>query len=119
MNYSGYSLDDLLRILNESLTRELNWTPEQIAERERALADQRVQAARSLAIRGKRMARESIGKRFTVRSSNSLSHEGEIIECNVDGVRNRPKSVIVQFRVVMLCGKNRVRKEFVVEKLPR
>jgi hypothetical protein len=74
--------------------------------------------AERLTKRAEKLARESIGAEFTVKR-DGLSFSGTIVACEVKDWRQRGRSVVCFWRVVLECGTAKARQSFVVRRLPR
>ena len=90
--------------------------PEYVKQLE--LQKQREYAAARLESKAFHLCRRSIGRKMSVRREDGIISEGVIVEASFAGVRNRNRSVVSQFKVVMECGVKKVRREFTVERLP-
>lgn len=63
---------------------------------------------------------DAIGKPFQVRTGKKSVQAGTIVECTVhDVVRCGARSIKARFKVVMECGVNKVRREYIVDRIPR
>lgn len=75
--------------------------------------------AASVRSRAETMTSRAIGKTFAVRESKTVVVRGTIVECEVAGVGAAGRSMVAQFRIVMECGSAKVRREFLVGRIPQ
>jgi hypothetical protein len=79
----------------------------------------RQRSAQDMASRADQMCRNAIGKEMRIKQTNRLAITGTILEAKPLGMRNRGRSTIQQFEVILECGLAKVRRDFIVEALPR
>lgn len=87
----------------EHLTEPTGKTVEQLQERAKAFEAK---------------AQRSIGKQFTVRQDRKNSVVGIIDKVEYCGHTLKAREAVGLLRVEMLCGKNKVRREFTVASVP-
>lgn len=71
----------------------------------------------SFCLKQERHARGRIGNTIRVKDGPNASVRGVIVEAEVSGIRNRGRSIVAQFRVVLESGDAKVRREFFIEQL--
>jgi len=74
--------------------------------------------------RANHMGKRAVGEQFTIKladkgRANKVTVSGEIVECGFGYFTRTSRSLQAVFKVVMLCGPNKVRREFHVAKIPQ
>ncbi len=69
--------------------------------------------------RARWLAAGAVGITYTIRTGEGAGVTRKIVEASFIGWRPRGRSSIAQFRVVMECGEAKLRRTFVLERLPR
>jgi hypothetical protein len=81
-------------------------------------------AEQELIDRANRMGKAAIGQQFTIKlaekgRANKVTISGEIVECSFGYMQRTSSKMQAIFKVVMICGQNKTRREFHVAKVPQ
>lgn len=109
-------MKDFESLLNKILT----YTPptkEEIEAARKRLDEERTIKTARLRARADGWAKAAIGKFIKVKTGRNEYVTGTITKCEVAGIRNNPRSIIVQFRVYV--GQPPYQHSVIVEKLPQ
>ncbi len=68
--------------------------------------------------RAEQAGRNAIGRQATFCIGRCLSIMGTIVECEPTQDQQRSREEVVVFRFVIVCGTERIRREFLDERIP-